>query len=577
MRKRAKIFSPDEIKTLVSQALTRDIPLNSHVYEREYDPLELARFRAVHELDKKYVSTRNRDEMLAVDAYLKFLFVNMHMVESDEELILPDLTIERPQSTDYILDRCLKRARLLMHNVLTPLSEDEWFYACKHGAGSSVGVPFRDTSLEAKSKLPWSVTDRVIPILERYLEFDSQLNSAVIAYNSATPVGGWYRSVKGSRATTVAKSKSIDRMIAIEPTGNMFFQQGLMECLYRRMRKIGLAVETLPDIHKERARLASITSKEATIDWSSASDCVSRKLLRWLLPPAWFDVVDLVRSPSILMDGDWVDLSMFSTMGNAVTFPLETLVFYTLGMATILQKQGTLSHFPEWKDRHLCSVFGDDCIVPSDTAHTFISVCESVGFIVNEEKSFYDEGGFRESCGGDYLRGYDVRPFNLKAPTSVRRSALEPWLYVIGNGLLKKYISCFGVRDYIYQPGFWTEYFLLFRKYDIPVKVVPSFFPDDAGLKISNDLERFVANYAFSMSRIGVDRHGSYDFRFCRFNYKQNASRVDDLHYVTWLKMPGGERGPWWYQRRKGGYVVAKGRTGHFSVPNVNNIRRPRQ
>jgi hypothetical protein len=183
-----------------------------------------------------------------------------------------------------------------------------------------------------------------------------------------------------------------------------------------------------------------------------------------------------------------VDLNMISTMGNAVTFPLETLVFWSLAHSTRLQLEGTLSHFPEWEDRHLCSVFGDDCIVPSHMALDFIKVMESVGFICNEEKSFYADERFRESCGGDYLRGYDVRPFYLKSPSSNRMSALEPWLYIIGNRLISKYMLCFGKRNYVYDKELLRVLFGLFQKYNLEIKVVPMDFPDDAGLKISDDL-----------------------------------------------------------------------------------------
>lgn len=621
MKKKAKIFSPDVIQTRICQAVRRDIALQTHVSGDSDDPLEMLRYRQATEIDKKYVSVTDLDSSREEKALKKFLSTNEHMSQFGiEGLNLPGKEMRYPQSRFSTQHNVLLRARAIMRSVLTPFDDDEWFHATKHGTGTSVGVSFMDTSLEAKSTLPLSVTLRAASILDDYLLFDRKLKSAIISFNDSSPFGEWYEIVSGSRAATVPKNSDINRMIAVEPTGNMFLQQGLMAMMYVRMKRVGLDLAILPTLHKERAKIASITSNEATIDWSSASDCVSIELLRWLLPPKWFECCDRVRSTSMSIDKESVALNMFSTMGNAVTFPLETLVFWTLAQATRLQSLNTLSHFPEWKDRHLCSVFGDDCIVPSSIALDFIQVMENVGFIVNEEKSFYGDERFRESCGGDYLRGYDVRPFFMKAPTSDRLSALEPWLYIIGNRLIPKYMSCFGKRNYVYDKDFWNAYFDLFRQYNLKLKVVPMDFPDDAGLKISFDLERFAANHGLAdiLAKPRVSEHGMVSFLFLRFNYQQNEKPFQDLRYCLWLKRHKQDYrpGPWYWddeynsdikiqkkrqnkafrrftfrqnlqrckhlsmspevkplfreERKRGGYVVARGYTVHWTVPQLS-------
>jgi hypothetical protein len=231
---------------------------------------------------------------------------------------------------------------------------------------------------------------------------------------------------------------------------------------------------------------------------------------------------------------------MYATMGNAVTFPLETLVLWTLGHATLLDGH-TLSSYPEWDDLLKVSVFGDDCIVPSHIAEDFIEVCQHVGFIINKEKSFYDDKGFRESCGGDFLRGYDVRPFHLKGPTSARLSALEPWLYIVGNRLLPKYMSCFGTRNYVYAKELWSCLFSLFNQYGLELKIVPNEYPDDAGLKLGNDLQRFIDNYpGLVLSRISINQHGTYSFLYCRFRYWQEKNKFGDLRFWQWMKQVHG-------------------------------------
>jgi hypothetical protein len=347
------------------------------------------------------------------------------------------------------------------------------------------------------------------------------------------------------------------------------------------MRKVGLDVGNLPDQHKLLAMESSITGRNATIDWTSASDCVSIELLRWLIPPKWFSAINRVRCEKMSIMGTPVKLNMISTMGNAVTFPLETLVFWTYAQACCLHSDKTNnSLFPEWEDLKRCSVFGDDCILPCDVAPLFIEVMTSVGFIINDEKSFYDDAGrFRESCGGDYLQGFNVRPCYLRGPTSTKKSALEPWLYIIFNSLHKKYMSYFGELKYVYDRELYKLMFGYFRKFDIQVKLVPDFFPDDAGLKMSDDILRIANVYRPRLSRIDISEHGTLSFLFCNFRYWKKQERHDDLRYAMWLKKPRMAKEPKIQrkirpQRKKGGYVVAKGLTCHWQVPGLE-ARKP--
>jgi len=572
VRRTKRCFAPDEMATAISRAVSRDVSSLTQEYHAGSPHLSLLSSNMKRDCLKKYSTASCQDELESL-TFQKFLEVNLHMEKFTEGIDFPlDSSPMRPQTRYTERDNILLGARCLMHSVLTPFLESDWFESCKHGTGTSIGVSFSDTSLEAKSIFPITMTERVVPLFDRYLEFDSMSNEALESFNQGTPIGDKYTIVEGSRATTVEKNDSIRRMIAVEPTGNMFLQQGLMSLAYARMKKVQLDVEVLPGIHKYRAKIASITSNEATIDWSSASDCVSTGLLRWLLPPLWFSCLDMVRSTHILVQDVPVKLNMFSTMGNAGTFPLETLVFWTIAQSIRLLRSGTLSVFPEWEDLLACSVFGDDCIVPSDIASCFIKTMTSVGFIINEEKSFYDDKGFRESCGGDYLHGYDVRPCFIKAPASNSLSALEPWLYVQLNSYIPKYISCFGSRNWLYDRSLFHTLVGLFRKYDLALKLVPSYFPDDAGLKLSYDIERFILCYPCKLSRITKDHHGLYTFLYCSFKYRNNEDRDAFLHYSRWLKSPVYEEAdPRWLQKKRGGYIVAKGKSAHWVLPEINS------
>jgi len=213
--------------------------------------------------------------------------------------------------------------------------------------------------------------------------------------------------IRGNRFTTVPKDAKKDRGIAIEPGLNVFFQLGVGDAIKRRLLRVGLDLKDGQDIHKRVACDASRRGHYSTIDLSNASDTVSKALVKLLLPKGWFDLLDTLRSPMTFVDGKWVHLSKFSSMGNGFTFELETLLF-----AAIAQEACYLAgvHAPTGAG---CWVYGDDIILPSQASATMLTLLRFFGFTPNEGKTF-TSGPFRESCGGDFFEGKAVRPHYLK-------------------------------------------------------------------------------------------------------------------------------------------------------------------
>jgi len=572
-KKSKKLFDADAISMRIAEAVRRDLSVDyHHVYN---DPSTVRYFKETQSKDilKKYspMGQDNSDE-LQDNAFAKFLHLNDYLARFTN---FSELAGSRPDAKRP-LSMILHRARTLVRQVCTDFTEDEIFDNVRHSSGSSLGVSFSDTSLDAKLSFPITVTHSAKPLLERILGRDEFLCSQVKDLNKKYPINGMFEVKEGSRATTVDKTVDKRRMIAIEPTGNMYLQQATMAMLYKRFLSVGLDVATLPMQHTQRACHSSITSKEATVDWSSASDCVTIELLRWLLPPKWFMLVDQIRCESMEINGRFVQLNMISTMGNANTFPLEMLVFWAIGTATISSSQNPSYSAlvnPEFFNTRIMSVFGDDCLLPTEIASTYITVMEQFGFIVNEEKSFFDYDGFRESCGGDYLHGCDVRPFHIRAPHNNKLSSLEPWLYILMNGLQSKYESYFGTTNYIYEKRFYTVCSELFDEYKLKVRLVPSTYPDDAGLKLP-DWQRLKANYAFKFHPLSYSEHGTAIFSFRRFSYRETKSFHHGIRYAEWLKRPVSQDhklklkrnlfGNDYTVKRKGGYVVSKGVSCHW-------------
>jgi len=217
-----------------------------------------------------------------------------------------------------------------------------------------------------------------------------------------------YQCVQGSRLTTVPKNSETDRVIACEPTINMWFQLAFGRFLQQSLKSIGLDITNQQTINQAYARSGSLFCQQfkdpfCTIDLKSASDSISMELLRLLFPPCIVQIIEMLRSPNISVDGELIELPMVSTMGNGFTFPLLTLVCSALFYTANKRLRG--GHI-NW--RHT-AVFGDDIIVRRSVYHSTVDLLERAGFLVNLSKS-YSVGLFRESCGGDYYDGRFITP-----------------------------------------------------------------------------------------------------------------------------------------------------------------------
>lgn len=309
----------------------------------------------------------------------------------------------------------------------------------RFGPGATYGDPGRLSTIPDKMSSRPTLTPRAYPLLVPW---------TLTAWARALLVlGNSLEVVDGNRFVTVPKDCQKSRGIAIEPSINVFYQLALGSVIRRRLLRWGLdlsgsaiSVEMQkrpsyylkkvrpgrPDgqsIHKRVACEASISGHFATLDLSNASDTVSLNLVRFLVPLDWFSLLNDLRSPTTLIGGQVVRLEKFSSMGNGFTFELETAIFACIARVACQE-----SGFQVVPGKDLF-VYGDDIIIPTDASRNAIAALRWAGFEVNSEKSFVS-GPFRESCGGDYFRGVDVRPFYLK------ELPYEPQHYIaIANGI----------------------------------------------------------------------------------------------------------------------------------------------
>jgi len=199
-----------------------------------------------------------------------------------------------------------------------------------------------------------------------------------------------------SKLSFVPKNAKSLRSICTEPGLNTLVQLAIGEHMSRRLAAFGIDIRD-QSVNQKRALEGSLTGALATLDLSSASDTISKELVFELLPLDWALLLSKARSSHVLLPGGSViRQEKFSSMGNGFTFPLETLIFWSLAAACCEADADA-------------TAYGDDLIVPTDRYHLLVEVLTAAGFVVNMTKS-YHTGPFRESCGKDYYLGTDVRP-----------------------------------------------------------------------------------------------------------------------------------------------------------------------
>lgn len=141
----------------------------------------------------------------------------------------------------------------------------------------------------------------------------------------------------------------------------------------------------------------------ATIDFSAASDTISRSLASQLLPKKVFDVVaPLLDTTMILPSGNSAPCYIFALSGTSVTWHLESVIFFALCEACRRECLPFCGKLPP------VTVYGDDVVMPIEAVELFYQLTASLGMRFNRQKSFWN-GGYRESCGAEFYFGVPTR------------------------------------------------------------------------------------------------------------------------------------------------------------------------
>jgi len=217
------------------------------------------------------------------------------------------------------------------------------------------------------------------------------------------------------RVISVPKTLKAQRIIAIEPSYMQYMQQGLAAMIVPAIQNnfvLGRIVGFNDQWRNNHLALkGSLDGSLATLDLSEASDRVSNQLVRAMLDrfPNLQEAVDATRSRKADVPGHGIlRLAKYASMGSALTFPVEAMVFTAIVFLGIERAQGSrLTRSDITKLRDVVRVYGDDIIVPVEFAPSVIDCLQQFGLKVNVHKSFLT-GRFRESCGKEYYSGQDV-------------------------------------------------------------------------------------------------------------------------------------------------------------------------
>lgn len=426
-------------------------------------------------------------------------------------------------NTQWILDY----AAMFIHRTLGEYSDEEHRSRCRFGKKASVGVPARQACEAARWELPISGSRKQISWFDAEMRDIACVQDYWAKQLDSAPVNGAiYQETSCLKLVLVPKTFKSLRSIMPNTTIGSYMSYGLGEMLRIRLKRRGYDISKLQQKHREIAKLASVHNQYVTADLSSASDSISVALVNRLFPPDWLEILHQSRIGTVMLpNGTFVESQTFCTMGIGYTFPLQTLVF----LALLVAIQARILPRSRWGR---ISVYGDDLIYSNQLHEAVLSVFPQLGFVINVDKTFCD-GGFRESCGGDYFRGVDVRPFQPRnGSAAVGTKAYEAMLYKCINGLLMR----------------WSEHeiagtlHLLVREVERvarSIKLVPQDFPDDAGVKCpSLDAYTFLRDaHVAHPKHVG---HGVYRFAYLRFVPELRTEERHEPYF--WSALRGRDR-----------------------------------
>lgn len=213
-----------------------------------------------------------------------------------------------------------------------------------------------------------------------------------------------------AKLVAVPKDSRGPRLICVHPKESIWIQQGqrmlIEDAISTNVLTRGKINFSDQNVNGSLALESSRSRENVTLDLKEASDRISKDLVDYLF--GWSaKYLNCSRASHVrLLDGRVVLLRKFAPMGNALCFPVQSLVFWALVRAGIQCRYGKVCN-----DVY---VFGDDIIYPANYHEGAQNALVRAGLVPNASKTFR-MGFFRESCGVDAYYGTNVTPLRMRS------------------------------------------------------------------------------------------------------------------------------------------------------------------
>jgi len=484
------------------------------------DQMDVTRFKATYQMQSVFKRYRYRTDIYS-DQELEELAI-AKFLETQDRLRTINL-----DSLSAIDQRILELARSYVAYILGPYDDEEHRRLCRFGRKASVGIPTRKACLAERWQVPLTGSEGQISWFDSEMSQDCEVQKYWAKQFGKLPLTerSPYLETDFLTLTLVPKTFKSLRCIMPNTTIGSYMSFGLGEMIRKRLRRKGYDISTLQVRHRYLAQLASSHTLWTTADLSSASDSITDALVKRLFPTDWYNILNQSRIGKVrLPDGSYTESLTFCTMGVGYTFPLQTLVFLSLLKAI-------QAVYYDRRDKRVISVYGDDLIYAS-RMHSYVAAhFQRFGFVINLDKTFH-EGHFRESCGGDYYHGVDVRPFQPRnGSVTMGPKTHEAMLYKIINGLLARWSE--------HEVGRTLRF--LCRRLEFlvgKVKLVPLDFPDDAGVKVPSLLLKYEFLEDAKCANPKHVGHGLFRFSYLRFTPELREEKRHEPY--LWERLRGG-------------------------------------
>jgi hypothetical protein len=263
--------------------------------------------------------------------------------------------------------------------------------------------------------------------LESIFPFDAYAVHDFMCSEGIEPVVPGRNREVPSKLISVPKTQKSPRLIAAEPSQYQWIQQLVRNQLEARIKESDIRHSVSfrsQEPNQIAAMRGSINGDIVSIDLSSASDRLTCWVVERFARSNWtlLDRLHACRTRWVRNSVDpnewsYLRLNKYSTMGSAVIFPLQTIIYACLAVAAVIatsKPHSSLLFEQTIEDASLrVRVFGDDILLPKSAYECMHRLLAAMGLKVNIDKT-YTGSNFRESCGVDAFRGENVSPVYLR-------------------------------------------------------------------------------------------------------------------------------------------------------------------